>query len=164
MYYELSDQFEVPATLERVWEFFTTAANLTQITPAWLGFEPRASNPAVVGADSVLDYTIKWLGVRIKWRTKIIDYSPPRQFIDLQTRGPYALWHHQHTFTPTAENTVKCVDRIIYKLPLGPIGRVVHGLMVKRQLVEIFAHRRKTIARGLGWTRALQDHPMICPI
>jgi len=161
VYYELTDQFEVPASIDQVWQFFCTAANLTHITPPWLGFNANPANPATIGPDTVLDYTIKWLGVRIKWRTLIIDYSPPRRFIDLQTRGPYALWHHQHAFSPTPDNTVRCADRIIYKLPLGPIGRLAHVLIVKRQLLEIFEHRRSFIARSLGWTRALQPHPAI---
>jgi ligand-binding SRPBCC domain-containing protein len=161
VYYELSDQFEVPATPTGVWEFFTTAANLSQITPPWLAFSANPSNPTTIQQDTTLDYTIKWLGLPIQWRTKIIDYFPPRRFIDLQTKGPYILWHHQHTFTPTADNTVHCTDRIIYKLPLGPLGDLTHTLIVKSQLLQIFQHRRTTIAKNLGWTRALQPHPQI---
>ena len=54
----------------------------------------------------------------MKWRTKIIDWSPPRQFIDLQVRGPYALWHHQHTFTPTPSGGTDCRDRVARGMPV----------------------------------------------
>jgi ligand-binding SRPBCC domain-containing protein len=157
MYYQLTDKFEVAATVDRCWQFFTTAENLTLITPPWLVFKVAMPEPLPpIAPDSVLDYTIKWCGVPIKWRTQIIDFSPPRQFIDLQLRGPYALWHHQHTFTPTATGGVVCFDRVIYQLPIPGIRRIVHATVVKRQLLEIFRHRRKIIGEHLGWVRAVQ--------
>jgi ligand-binding SRPBCC domain-containing protein len=52
---------------------------------------------------------------------------------------------------------VICRDRVIYKLPVAPIAPLVHALVVKRQLTEIFRFRRKVIARELGWMRAIQE-------
>ena len=92
----------------------------------------------------------------VRWQTRIIDWSPPRQFIDLQVRGPYALWHHQHVFGPV-EDGVLCRDRVIYKLPAGPLGRAVHAAVVGRQLRDIFRFRRGVIADRLGWVRPVQD-------
>src|SRR5687768_10010545 len=155
MYYELTDRFVVSMDLDRTWRFFSTAGNLAAITPPWLAFTVRTPSPVTIGPDSLLDYSIKWFGLPVRWRTKIIDWTPPRQFIDLQVRGPYALWLHQHTFEPTADG-VECADRVIYKLPVPLLGRVVHAAAVRRQLIEIFRFRRKVIAERLGWVRAVQ--------
>ena len=154
MYYELTDHFVVHADAEKTWDFFSEADNLPAITPPWLSFTIKTPPPIRIQLDSLLDYTIKWMGIPIKWRTRIIDWQPPRMFIDLQLRGPYALWHHQHTFTPVSDGTA-CTDRVIYKLPMGWVGRMGHG-MVRRQLLEIFEFRRKVIADRLGWVRAVQ--------
>jgi ligand-binding SRPBCC domain-containing protein len=156
MYYELTDHFQVAAPVTRTWEFFSSADNLRLITPPWLRFQLRTPAPATVARDSMLDYTIRWLGVPGRWRTKIIDFSPPRQFTDLQVRGPYALWLHQHTFTETPAG-VECRDRVIYRLPVPVLGRVVHAAVVRRQLLDIFRFRRKVIAEHLGWVRAVQQ-------
>ena len=32
------------------------------------------------------------------WRTEITAYTPKSHFVDEQQKGPYALWHHTHTF------------------------------------------------------------------
>jgi ligand-binding SRPBCC domain-containing protein len=161
VYYELTDQFVVAADLAQAWRFFGSAENLPLITPPWLAFTIDMKSPLPpIEQDSVLDYTIKWFGVPIKWRTRIIAWSPPRQFIDLQLRGPYALWHHQHVFEQTDEG-VRCLDRIIYQLPVPGVRRVVHAVAVKRQLIEIFQYRRKVIGEHLGWVRAIQDAPVI---
>lgn len=155
-YFELTDSFEVPADVERTWRFFSTAENLPLITPAWMHFTIVTPGPIEIGADSILDYRVRVNGIPVRWQTRIIDWSPPRQFIDLQIRGPYTLWHHQHTFTPSAGG-VTCSDRVIYKLPGGPIGKMVHAISVRRQLIEIFRYRRGVIAQQLGGLRAVQE-------
>ena len=163
MYYELTDHFVVSATMDEAWAFFGRAENLSRITPPWLGFTLRTPSPAPIGPDAVLDHEIRWAGVPIRWRTRIIDWSPPRQFIDLQVRGPYVLWHHQHVFTGTAEG-VECRDRVIYKLPLPGVGRLVHALAVRRQLLAIFQYRRQVIGRELGWVRTVQPDVLVRPL
>ena len=159
MVYELTDHFEVAADVERCWQFFGSAENLPLITPPWLRFTIAMPSPLpAIGAESELDYTIRWMGVPVQWRTRIIDWSPPRQFIDLQIRGPYGLWHHQHTFTPLPDGGgVRCFDRVIYQLPVPGVRRAVHALIVKKQLIEIFRFRRKVIGKHLGWARAVQE-------
>ena len=120
VYYELTDSFDVAADIDRCWRFFGTAENLPLITPPWLRFTIAMPMPLpVIGQDAVLDYSIRWLGAAVKWRTKIIDWSPPRQFVDLQIRGPYALWHHQHRFEAIdggAETTYPEYQKTIQRL------------------------------------------------
>jgi ligand-binding SRPBCC domain-containing protein len=160
MFFELSDSFVVRSDLSTTWEFFSKAENLPKITPEWMGFEIKTPQPISIQQDSILDYTIHWMGIPIGWRTRIIDWSPQRQFIDLQLRGPYSVWHHQHTFAESAEGTV-CTDRVLYKIPLGLIGILMNKLTVQRQLIEVFEFRRKVITEQLGWVRGMQDRVMV---
>ena len=156
MYYELTDRFTVSADLAATWTFFTRAENLPAITPSWLRFRIVTPAPVRIEQDARLDYTIRWMGLPVKWRTKIIDWTPSRQFIDLQVRGPYALWHHQHRFEQTAQG-VSCTDRVIYQLPGAVVGRAVHAAVVRKQLLRIFQYRRQVISERLGLREVLQD-------
>jgi ligand-binding SRPBCC domain-containing protein len=156
MYFQLTDRFVVAADAERTWEFFSSAENLPRITPPWLRFTVQTPGPILLQNDSLIEYTIRWMGLPIHWRTRIIDWQPTRQFIDLQIRGPYRLWHHQHTFAPVPDGT-ECSDRVIYALPFAPLDRLAHALTVRRQLLSIFRFRREVIARELGWTRGVQQ-------
>jgi ligand-binding SRPBCC domain-containing protein len=153
MYYELTDHFTVTADIEKTWAFFSVADNLPLITPPQLGFSIKTPLPIAMGQDTLLDYTIRWMGIPVNWWTRIIDWTPPNQFIDLQIRGPYTLWHHQHRFVPGDGGTTTCSDRVIYKLPGGPIGAVTHSIMVRQQLIEIFRFRREAISKLLGEIR-----------
>jgi ligand-binding SRPBCC domain-containing protein len=163
MHYELTDRFIVKADLDRTWDFFSAAENLPRITPPWMRFKILTPSPIELGQDAILDYEIRWMGVPLHWRTRIIDWSPKRQFIDLQLRGPYALWHHQHTFTPSDEGTI-CTDRVTYRVPVPVFGRVMNALVVRRQLLEIFNFRRQVITAELGWVRGIQKNVTISKI
>lgn len=156
MHYELTDRFVVAASPEKAWAFFSSADNLPAITPPWLDFTIDTPRPVTIGPGAVLDYTIRWAKLPVRWRTLIVDWEPPARFVDLQLRGPYALWHHTHTFAPV-DGGVECSDKVIYRLPVPGVGRAVHALLVKQQLLAIFRYRREVIGRELGWVRAVQE-------
>jgi ligand-binding SRPBCC domain-containing protein len=160
--YELTDEFVVGAELGRTWEFFSRSQNLSRITPPWLGFR-NVTVPERVGEDSLMDHTIRWAGVPVRWRTRIVEWEPMRQFVDLQVRGPYAMWHHRHRFEAVPDGT-RCEDRVLYRLPMGVVGRAVHALLVRGQLLEIFRYRRRVIGESLGWVRAIRPDVGIRPV
>lgn len=165
MYYQLTDAMVVPADADATWQFFSRAENLPQITPPWMRFSIATPTPIALQQDYTIDYTIRWLNLPVRWRTRIIDWTPPRQFIDLQIRGPYTLWHHQHTFEPNSNGSgTVCRDRVLYKLPAGLVGRAVNAMLVRRQLMEIFQFRRQAISQHLGPTTPLQPHINIQPL
>jgi ligand-binding SRPBCC domain-containing protein len=91
-----------------------------------------------------LDFRVRWLRIPLRWRVLIREYDPPYRFVDVQVRGPYARWEHRHLFR-AAEGGTWVEDRITYRLPLGPLGRLLHTLWVGRQLAAIFAHRRRRL-------------------
>lgn len=156
MYYQLTDEFELGADIDKTWSFFSKAENLPKITPPWLNFRVTTATPIRPQLDSTIDYTIRWLGVPLCWRTRIIDWAPPRQFIDLQIRGPYTLWHHQHTFEQLRNGHTRCRDRVIYKIPGSLLGRMIHTLLVRQQLLAIFNYRQQQIAKLLAPVNAIE--------
>jgi len=132
-----------------VFKFFQDPRNLARITPPELGFQVTTRGPIEMREGAEIDYTIRWLGMPMKWRTLITDYRPPSLFIDEQLRGPYKLWRHRHDFREVDGASV-ISDRVEYELPLGVLGRFAHALFVCRQLRGIFVYRQRTIAQILG--------------
>ncbi len=152
-----------PAPLTEVFRFFEDPRNLGRITPPWLNF--RIVNPDAVRmrAGAEIDYVIRWQGLPMKWRTRIAGYNPPRSFVDEQIRGPYTLWHHEHTFEETP-NGVVIRDQVDYRLPLGVLGRIAHAVVVKNQLLEIFRFRQKAIAEILAVPGIVFDEPRVSAV
>lgn len=92
---------------------------------------------------ALIDYTIQLYGLPMTWRTEITDWNPPFSFEDTQLRGPYAKWVHTHSFFEESGGTT-IIDRVVYALPFGPLGRIVHPL-VARQLRRIFSYRESVL-------------------
>ena len=138
----------IRAPRETVFAFFSDPRNLARITPAALGFRVVYA-PAALEAGSRLEYRIRWGPLRLRWDTRITRWAPPVEFQDLQERGPYAAWRHTHSFEEDGESTVMR-DRVDYALPFGLLGRIVHRLLVERQLRRIFDFRRSTIEGIFG--------------
>ena len=147
--YRLVREQLVKKPRHEVFTFFERPENLAAITPASVGFRIMTPSPISMAAGAVIDYTIKVFGLRVRWTSLISDYNPPYKFIDVQLRGPYSFWHHTHYFEETAEGTM-LRDEVSYILPLGPLGRLMHGLVVKRQLKKIFDYRARAIADHFG--------------
>jgi ligand-binding SRPBCC domain-containing protein len=126
-----------------VFAFFSDPVNLALITPPWLRFR-LLTPPPTLTAFAVLNYRIAWLGFPLRWRTLIREWDPPARFVDVQVRGPYSRWEHRHLFFEERDGTW-VEDRVTYRLPLGPLGRAVHALLVERQLAAIWAYRRRRI-------------------
>jgi len=132
-----------------VFAFFADAANLERMTPPQLGFTILTPQPIEMKKGAQIDYRIKLYGIPMKWKTVIEEYDPDDRFIDVQLKGPYAMWRHTHTFVDV-EGGTQLGDRVVYELPFGPLGRVVHAAFVRRQLAQIFDHRERVMRELFG--------------
>jgi ligand-binding SRPBCC domain-containing protein len=133
---------------DEVFVFFAEAANLEAITPPFLRFRILTPQPIAMRAGAIIEYALTLFGVPLRWRTRIAEWEPGVRFVDVQESGPYALWRHTHTFEPDGDAT-RVRDVVEYAMPLGPLGRVAHALVVARALDRIFDHRRDAIRRLL---------------
>jgi uncharacterized protein len=119
-----------------------------QLTPPAFRLRLRAGG-AGMAAGHVLDYDLRWLGLPVRWRVFVREWDPPFRFVDVQIWGPFARWEHRLRCLAGADAT--CVeDRITYRLPLGPLGRLVHAVAVRRQLERAWAYRRARLAELAG--------------
>lgn len=134
----------ISRSLSETFEFFARAENLGRITPPWLHFRIRSQLPIQMRVDARIDYTIRLAGVPLRWRTRIAAWEPERCFVDVQERGPYALWEHTHLFEPR-ESGVRMTDRVRYALPLGWLGQAANALAVRSALASIFDYRFQSI-------------------
>ncbi|NNM86633.1 MAG: SRPBCC family protein [Phycisphaerales bacterium] len=146
--YKLTCGLWLPIPVDKVFPFFADAANLSRITPPWLRFTVTSPQPMVIETGCTIDYTIRWLGIPMKWRTLIPLYEPPLRFKDQQISGPYAKWVHLHSFESKDGGTV-VHDEVEYRLPWSFAGHIAHTLLVRRQLEGIFNFRQQSLVNLL---------------
>jgi uncharacterized protein len=139
----------LPHGAQTIWPFFCDARNLEVITPSFLGFRVLGLSTPGIGAGTLIDYRLRLHGLPIRWRTRIDTWDAPRRFVDLQERGPYALWHHTHDFIALGAGTLMR-DTVRYRLPLGWPGAFAGGHRVDADVGRIFDHRSRCIDERFG--------------
>ncbi len=140
----------LPISLNEAWDFLSDPKNLKTITPDYMGFiiESGADRPMFPG--QIIQYIVTpVMGIKTKWVTEITHVHDKQYFVDEQRYGPYALWHHKH-FIKEIPGGVEMEDIIDYKVPMGWIGQLVHPIIVKPKLDEIFEYRRKKLIELFG--------------
>jgi uncharacterized protein len=139
------DQF-VPRPLDQIFNFFAQAENLQELTPPWLHFRILSVSSNPVQRGTLIRYALRWRIFPIRWTTEITEWDPPHRFVDLQLKGPYSLWRHEHQFASEGNGT-RITDEVRYRLPFGPLGSLAHSLKVKSDVEAIFLYRREVVRR-----------------
>jgi uncharacterized protein len=142
--YHLKQEQVIGRPIGKVFSFFCDAGNLERITPEWLQFKILSTQPIRMAVDTRIDYLLRWRGVPMRWRTRILVWQPPEKFVDVQEKGPYRLWQHTHSFYECPGGT-RMIDELRYALPLGNLGRGLHRLWIRKDLEAIFDFRRRQI-------------------
>ncbi len=143
-YHKFTTQTIIEKPLETVFSYFSDAANLQDLTPPWLHFKIITKLPIDMKKDALIDYQLKLYGIPFHWQTKILGWSPPDHFVDIQLKGPYKEWIHIHRFEKQGKNTIMN-DQVYYSLPFGWLSIPARYLLVRKNIEKIFDYRRKQL-------------------
>ena len=143
--YQLKTKQFVKTDMATCWDFFSDPKNLSKITPQYMGFIVRTELPDKMYEGLMIEYTVRpMLGIPMNWITEIKTVKNHSFFVDEQRKGPYRIWHHEHHFKEV-DGGVEMTDIVSYELPLGFLGRLMHPILVKNKLKEIFDYRRQKV-------------------
>ena len=150
-FYQLHTTQKIPGSINEVWDFISSPANLKKITPAHMGFEiitpdlPEKMYPGMIVAYRVSPL----LGIKMTWVTEITQVREKEYFVDEQRVGPYAIWHHEHQIK-SIEGGVLMTDIVSYQPPFGILGSMANGIFIRKQLKTIFDFREKALVDIFG--------------
>lgn len=146
MVHQLKREQQLNCDIDTAWKFFSSANNLSRITPKDMNFIVRTHlEDDEIYEGMIIDYYVSPLfGIKMDWQTEITQVNHHRSFTDFQKKGPYKLWNHFHEFIPNDQG-VLIKDTVDYELPLGFLGEIAHGLFVKNKLEHIFSYRFKVL-------------------
>lgn len=141
----------LPIAIDEAWAFFSSPRNLEEICPAYMQFRILTElTGAPIYNGMRINYSVRPLmGIPMRWRTIIEEVQAPYVFVDRQEKGPYALWIHKHTFT-AIDGGVLMTDEVNYALPYSLLGDLMHALVVKKKLENIFDFRREKLISLFG--------------
>lgn len=139
-----------PVSAEHLFAWHAAPDALERLTPPW-------ERVRVVRRTG----TIREIGSRVEirvrigpfWQTWISEHTAceeGRMFRDSQIKGPFSLWRHTHRFEPDGPSACYLEDRVEYALPLGALGRIVAGRLVRRKIERLFSYRHEFTAQAIG--------------
>lgn len=144
--YQLKTKKILPVSIENAWEFFSNPENLSKITPSGLDFKINSVLPEKMRAGLIIIYTVKpLLNIPMTWVTEITHIEEPFYFVDEQRIGPYKMWHHEHIFRPDGNGNTVMEDVVSYVVPFGLVGRILHRLIIRKRVQEIFDYRSRVL-------------------
>ncbi|MBV8325631.1 SRPBCC family protein [Chryseobacterium sp.] len=148
MKHQLFREQQLHCDVETAWKFFSSANNLSEITPDDMGFTVLTElKDDRIYEGMLIDYYVSpFWGIKMKWQTEITQVDSGKSFTDFQRKGPYKLWNHHHEFMAN-EDGVLMRDTINYELPMGFLGEIAHRLFVRKKLEHIFDYRFRVLSK-----------------
>ncbi|WIE78076.1 SRPBCC family protein [Curtobacterium sp. MCSS17_016] len=102
----------------------------------------------MIGLGETVTWRARHFGIVWRMTSRITALEAPHRFVDEQVRGPFARFHHEHRFEPSAGGT-RMVDTITFRAPLGPLGRLAEVLALARYMPRLIADRNASLAAEL---------------
>lgn len=144
--YTLETKQKLNTSLKKSWSFFSDPKNLSLMTPKHMNFK-ILGNLSKMHMGQIIKYKVSpFPFFRVGWTTEITKVDKPFLFIDEQRKGPFSIWNHKHTFKKNKKGII-AYDKVIFKLPLGRLGKFFGESIVKNQLIDIFQYRKKIIKK-----------------
>ena len=135
----------LPLSLEKAWAFFSSPANLNDITPSDMRFDITSEVPAKMYEGLIITYKVSpFMNLPLDWVTEITHIREPHYFVDEQRKGPYRIWHHEHHFRKV-DGGVEMTDILHYDMGKWVFGWLASLLFVDRKVRHIFSFREKKL-------------------
>ena len=114
--------------------------------PPWLKFSVATPTPIEMRPGTLIDYRLRFRGVPLRWRSEITVWDPPHRFADVQVKGPYRQWIHEHSFAEREGGTL-AGDRVAYAVWGGALA---NSLVISRDVERIFNYREQKLIAVFG--------------
>jgi ligand-binding SRPBCC domain-containing protein len=95
--------------------------------------------------------TVTWrarhFGIWWTLQSRITAVDPPMRFEDVQERGPFAWFRHEHRFEPLAGGGTRMSDHWVHRSPFGPLGWLADRLVIGRHMRHPLETRNAALKR-----------------
>ncbi len=143
---------EINAPASALYQWHVRPGAFERLAPPWEPIRLVSSEPLAVGSRAVIQMQLA-PGVWTNWIAEHRDLIPDEQFRDIALSGPFAKWEHTHRMEPIDAERSWLVDRIDYQPPLGFLGNVIGGRLIRAKLERTFAYRHRVTASDLEFHR-----------
>jgi uncharacterized protein (TIGR01777 family) len=151
---------DLPVSIDKAFAWHEREGALDRMIPPWQNVKLIKREGSIRNGDETL-LELKLGPLTHQWLAQHRDYHPPHQFTDVQIKGPFHSWKHQHIFTGD-QNSSRLTDQIEFELPFGPLGEALGSHLTEKNLEKAFLYRHTTLKNDLiqhesmKWPRPLR--------
>jgi uncharacterized protein (TIGR01777 family) len=139
-----SKKTQIKVPVDRLFSWHARNGAINRLTPPWAPLELISRKGQGIDKGVEVRFRMKVLGMPRIWEAEHFDYQENRLFRDRQTRGPFAKWEHHHIFHAKGPSTSVMEDRVVYRLPMGPLSLPFAG-HAQQELGRIFRYRHDVL-------------------
>ena len=88
--------------------------------------------------------------LRIRWELMHEDYIAGKQFCDVQMKGPFRSYRHEHIMTDTGPGHCILLDRITFEMPFGCMGACIGRHLIMKKFSRLFDFRHDVTLRAIS--------------
>lgn len=118
------------------------------MSPPWVGSPVRGVAPTLKQGIEV-PITIRKFGLDFDCTFKVIEFESDKKFVDVQVKGPFAHWRHDHIFEALEDRRSIMEDKISFSMPLGFISEPLFAGQVLSDLQRYFRYRHEVLQNEL---------------
>ena len=150
-------QCEYPVPVAELFAWHARPGALDRLMPPWQPAQVLSKSDGI-DAGARVELVMQLGPFPVRWSALHTEYEEHRHFQDIQVRGPFARWVHDHYFEPTATGS-RLIDRVEYRLRFGPLGQLCGGPFARRELERGFRYRQQLLAYDLARHAPFRDEP-----
>ena len=149
----------VPVSAQQAFAYHERTGALRRLIPPWESVSIEHSDDSLLPGSKVV-LTNRLLGIPLRWHAEHTEYDPPNMFADTQASGPFKQWDHRHLFQSRGEDQCLIRDELTYRVPMGALGRLLGGGLVKQKIESMFSFRHHVVNSDLDLWQRYDQSPL----
>lgn len=149
---------EMPVPQRALFDYHAAPGAFERLVPPWERIEIVARRGSIKDGD-MLAMRIHKGPFSVLWVAEHMDYEEGRRFADLQVKGPFRYWRHEHLFNPIARDCSLLEDRVEFQVSPLMGGRFFGEKPAEKALERMFAFRHRRTFDDLHRHHRYADRP-----
>ncbi len=136
--------------VEKFFSFHLNPRNLRLISPRYPSIKILSISHLPLQKDSEIKIQLNVFPfVSVKWEIVIEDLIENKLIVDVQKKGPFKYWRHEHRFDQLFDGTSVMTDEITFEIGFGIIGKILSPI-IKYRIEKMFETRHSKMELLFG--------------
>ncbi|MCU0721352.1 MAG: TIGR01777 family oxidoreductase [Pirellula sp.] len=146
---------ELPFDQKTVFDYHARRGAIDRLIPPWEHVRILRRNESLyVGNEVLLQQSLGFL--KMEWLARHTAYDPPSAFQDIQVRGPFRSWKHDHLIESISNQSCCLTDSVQYQLPFGLLGQL-GAKWIEKKISSMFEYRHRTTREDLRFSAHIKS-------